>query len=183
MAAVDEFLQNPTWELLKTLNKEQLQKVAEHFDVECPRQSRKDTMLSTLKAYLVQQKVLPHVEECGSDMMPPAAGRSLEHPKLVSQVEGFGATLTFEQHKELLMLQHQQAVEREERAKEHAFELEKLRLNVQLREAELRQEQQSLERYRLDLIKDGKFFDPSQGGSLEPSAHFDMASNLRLVLD
>lgn len=155
-------MQSPSWELLKTLTKERLWRVVEHFEVECPRQAHKDTMLSTLKAYLVQQKVLPQVGECGSDRMPPVVGSSLEPHELVSQVEGFGAALTFEQQKELLRLQHQQTVEWEERAKEHAFELEKLRLNVQLREADLRQEQQSLERYRLDLIKEGKFSDPSQ---------------------
>ncbi|TWW77702.1 hypothetical protein D4764_12G0010920 [Takifugu flavidus] len=71
-------------------------------------------------ANLVLQKVLPQVEELSSDIMPPVVGRSLEPHKQVSQVEGFGA-LTFEQQKELLVLQHQQAVEREARAKEYAF--------------------------------------------------------------
>ncbi|XP_056905675.1 uncharacterized protein LOC130534961 [Takifugu flavidus] len=169
MPSVDEFLRSPTWELLKTLKKEQLLKVAEHFDVECPRPSRKDTILSTLKANLVQQKVLP-----------PVVGSSLEPHKQVSQVEGFGA-LTFEQQKELLVLQHQQAVEKEARAKEYAFELEKLKWKVQLREAELKQEQQSLERYRLDLIKDGKLSGPSEGSLSAQSTYFDVASNLRLV--
>lgn len=61
------------------------------------------------------------------------------------------------------MLQHLQAFEHEECAKEHAFELERLRLNVQLLEAQLKQkkEQQNLERYQLDLIKDGKLSDTS----------------------
>lgn len=40
------------------------------------------------------------------------------------------------------MLQHLQAFEHEECTKEHAFELERLRLNVQLLEAQLKQKQE-----------------------------------------
>lgn len=57
-------------------------------------------------------------------------------------------SFTFEQQKELLMLQHQQALESEEQAKWHEFELEKLRLNIHLCEAE---ERASLEHYWLDF--------------------------------
>jgi len=39
MTSEDEFVENPTQELLKALSKEQLLKVAEYFDVECSRQS------------------------------------------------------------------------------------------------------------------------------------------------
>lgn len=180
MASVDEFLQNPNWELLKTLKKEQLLKVAGHFDVEGRMPSRKKTLLSTLKENLVQQKVLPQVEELSSDILPPVVGRSLEPHEQVSKVEGFGASLTFEQQKELLVLQHQQAVEKEERAKEYAFELEKLKLKVQFHEAELKQEQQSLECYRLDLIKNGTLSGPSEGSLSAESTYFYIASNLRL---
>lgn len=42
MASVDEFVENPTQELLKAFSKEQLLKVAERFVVECSRQSRKE---------------------------------------------------------------------------------------------------------------------------------------------
>lgn len=63
---------------------------------------------------------------------------------------GLGAGLTFEQQKELLMLQHQQ-------------------------------EQQSLEHYRIELVRDGKFSDSFQSNPSGSSCHFDVATNLKLV--
>uniref|UniRef100_A0A8D0A5Q3 SCAN box domain-containing protein n=1 Tax=Sander lucioperca TaxID=283035 RepID=A0A8D0A5Q3_SANLU len=62
---------------------------------------------------------------------------------------GFGAGLSFEEQKQLLLLQLQ-----------NAKELEKVRQDVRLREAELAHDQArqqvELERYRLDLISKGK---------------------------
>ncbi|KAK0145216.1 Retrovirus-related Pol polyprotein from transposon 412 [Merluccius polli] len=70
-------------------------------------------------------------------------------------------------------------LEWEERAKEHAVELERLRLDVQLRDADLRQQQHALQRYRLDLINEGKLFDPNNQSV--PGNLFDVATSLRLV--
>ncbi len=60
-------MQNPSEELLKALSKDQLLKMAEHFEIECPKQSQNNTIMSTLKAHLAEQEVLPHVEECSSE--------------------------------------------------------------------------------------------------------------------
>lgn len=100
---------------------------------------------------LVEKEVLPKVEGgftegSGSSGRPP---------------DGLGVTLTFDQQKELLILRHWQLLERKEHDKELDVELERLRLDVQLREADLTQQQHELKRYRLDLIKEGKLFDPS----------------------
>lgn len=147
MASAAEFVKNPSEELLKTLSKEQLLKVEEHFDVECSKQAKKDTILSSLKGHLVEQEVLPNVDVCSTEQLSTELSGSPEPVKVVPHVSGFGAGLTFEQQKELLMLQHQQALEREEHEKGHTFELKRLKLIAQLREARLKhkQEQQSLE--------------------------------------
>lgn len=54
------------------------------------------------------------------------------------------------------MLEHWQTLEREKNTKEQEPELEKLSLNVCLCEGELKQKEarESLEQYRLDLIKE-----------------------------
>ena len=78
--------------------------------------------------------MLPKVEEGFTDSMSmEGSGSSGRLP------DGLGVTLTFDQQR-----QHRQALE-----------LERLRLDVQLREADLTQQQHELECYRLDLIKEG----------------------------
>lgn len=91
-------------ELLKALSKNQLLKIAEHFEIEWPKQSQKYTLLDILKAHLVVQEVFPNVKQCSSETMPTVVTSSPEPPaKLVPPFGGFGATLTFEQQKELLL--------------------------------------------------------------------------------
>lgn len=63
MAYVAEFVENPSEESLDDLSKKYLLKVAEHLDIECPKQVQKGIILSTLKAHLVEQEVLPSVEK------------------------------------------------------------------------------------------------------------------------
>lgn len=79
MASVAEFVQNPSEELLKALSWEQLLKVAEHFDIECPKQARKDTWLSRR---LHSSTSLPSVEECSTEKMPTEEISSPEPAKL-----------------------------------------------------------------------------------------------------
>lgn len=89
-------------------------------------------------------------------------------------------------------MQHKLELEREEkaqalRAQAHAAEIEKLRCSANLRrEAELRQqrEQQEFERYKLELLKDGKI-GPSFSNVGDHGAggypYFDVSTCLRLV--
>ena len=153
MSAVDEFLQNPREDLLNTFTKEQLFKVADYFDVEIPSKALKDCILSTIKDHLVQLGVLPAAVESGDAVnastptLPtvfPQVSPPEQSLKFVRPVVGM--SLTFEQQKELLTLQHKLEMEREEKAQEraqvlraqaHAVELEKLKCTAKICEAEL----------------------------------------------
>lgn len=193
MSVVAEFLQSPSEVLLDSLTKEQLRKVAGNFEIELPSQARKDRILSTIRDGLVDLGVLPAVE--GSEVgraVSPQVSPPEQSLKFVRPVAGVGVSLTFEQHKELLTLQHKLELEREERiqalrAQVHAAEIEKLKCSASLREAELhgQREQQQLERFRLDLMKEGGIGDSASshvgdygaGGS----PYFDVSTCLRLV--
>ncbi|CAJ1071441.1 uncharacterized protein LOC115247517 [Xyrichtys novacula] len=140
MSAVEDFLQNPMEDLLNTFTKEQLFKVADHFEVKVPSKALKDCILSTIKEHLVQLGVLPAAVE-GSDAVSaptpvlPAVFPQVSPPeqplKLVRPVAGVGVSLTFDQQKELLTLQHKLEMERNKAQERdqalHAVELEKLR--------------------------------------------------------
>lgn len=176
--------------------------MADYFDVEIPSKALKDCILSTIKDRLVQLGVLPAAVE-GSDAVSastptlPAVFPQVSPEQSLKFVRPvIGMSLTFEQQKELLTLQHNLEMERGEKAQEraqvlraqaHAVELEKLKCTTKIREAELFQqrEQQQVERYKLDLLKEGKMVNPAlgkmgvhgAGGSL----YFDVSICLRLV--
>ena len=119
-----------------------------------------------------------------------------------------GVGFSFEQQKERLLLQYERDKDREDRERDRekdreerdkdrerervkdTIELEKLRQESRMREAELAhvqaREQLALDRYRLDLIRDGKLSaEPVTGdrsgvtGSDSPA--FDVSVNLRLL--
>lgn len=94
-----------------------------------------------------------------------------------------GVGLTFEQQKQLLLLQLQQE-------QKNALELEKLRQDVRFREAELAhvqaKHQLELERYELELMSEGKLqAEPLKAEEavllVPPTPSFDVALNLQLV--
>ncbi len=191
-------MQNPSEDLLEACTKDQLRKVAEHFDIELPSQGRKDRLLCVIKESLVQSGVLfAAVKESDTrSVVTPQSSFTEQAMKLERPVAEAGVSLTFEQQKELLTLQHkltlehkEKALEREQaiRAQEQAADIERLKCNVKLREAELEQERerQQLERYKLELIKEGKILDPTTGKEWEPGAgrspNFDVSGCLQLV--
>ena len=192
MSAVDKFLQSPSEDLLDLLTKDQLLKVAAHYDVEVSGKLLKDCVYDTVKDSLVQLGVLPTVAvvEGGDAASASVPVLPAVFPQ-VRPVAGVGMSLTFEQQKELLTLQHKLELKREERAQEralalqaqaHAVEVEKLRCTANLRETELVQqrEQQQFERYKLQLLNEGKMVtsgDHGPGGS----SNFDVSTCLRLV--
>lgn len=93
-----------------------------------------------------------------------------------------GNGLTFQQQKELLLLQLQQE-------KKNVLEVEKLRQEARLQESELAHAQATqklqLERYKLDLISEGKCHaEPKFEEAISPmppTPSFDVAVNLRLI--
>lgn len=58
MSSVEDFLQNPSDGLLDVCTKDELIKLAEHFEIEIPGQARKDHILCVVKENLVQSGVL-----------------------------------------------------------------------------------------------------------------------------
>lgn len=93
-----------------------------------------------------------------------------------SAVTGFGAGLSFEQQKELLLLQLQ-----------HEQQQEKMRQNARLREAEMAhaqaKQQFELERYKLELVSQGKLQTPEAQESavfvpLAPSFDVEVGSKI-----
>lgn len=66
MAGVGEFLKSPPVKLLDGHTKEQLLKLAEHFDIEICDKRLKDTVKSVLKANLLERKVLEEGAEISS---------------------------------------------------------------------------------------------------------------------
>lgn len=189
MASIEDFVQSPSERLLNSYKKEQLLQVADHFGVEVSRRLSKDDLLVTLKARLVEDKILavrvesektPVGMASVSDVDFPNPSLPGKGPSVVPVLAGFGAGLSFEQQKELLLLQLQQ----EQR---HVLELEKLKHDARLREAEMAhaqaRQQLELERYKLDLMSQGKLQTPEAQESVfvPPAPAFDVAVSLRLV--
>ena len=173
MATLTDVVKCPSVELLDKCTKDQLLKIAEHFEVDVPKQGRKDTIVTMLQAQLILQEFLPAgAVDDGSEEELAKADINPERQRSAGfSLFDFGE-MTFEQRKEIMLLQYQQDSEREERATacEQETEMERLRLTTVVREAELQQE-----RYKLDLIQEGKL---SSGVS---PATFDVAYNLRLL--
>lgn len=117
MASVEEFVQSPTETLLKCYKKEQLLEVARYYQLEVPEKVRKDVLLNMLKTALRDKKILPVLAESETVI---TSGDLPSRAKLVSPLlSSFGDGLTFEEQKELLLLQYEQE-------QKHTLELEKL---------------------------------------------------------
>ena len=167
MASIDDFVQSPSDELLNSYKKDQLVKVAEHYDVELSKNLNKDELLATLKHKLVEKEVLPVLvgslkapEEMDSvsDVASPRVTGPVMMSKMAPVLTGLG--FTFEQQKELILLQRQQETDQRQQEHQNTLALEKLRQDAHLREAELAhvqaRQQLELERYKLELISEGK---------------------------
>lgn len=92
MATVDAFVQSPSEELLNSCTKEELLKLVEHYDVDVGDKELKDEVKGVLQAALVKKGVLP--------------GKMKTLVADVDQsVVSTTVALSFEQQKELLLLQ------------------------------------------------------------------------------
>lgn len=169
MAEVSDFVKAPSEEFLDRCTKEQLLRIADHFEIEVCDKRLKDTIKSILKVNLSEMGVLAVGQQ--PDCPTNAAGLSRSSSVV---------NLTFEQQKELLLLQLERDQMRQTET-EKQFAIEKLR--HQTEQAKL-----SLQQYKLDLIKSGKSvsegsvdFDTSSlcPGSAEEC--FDVLGNLRLL--
>ena len=88
-AVVEAFIQSPSETLLDSCTKDQLLKIADHFGIEIAATRLKDTIKRILKATLMEEGVLASDEGKGlpSTMVSP------------------GGSLTFDQQKELMLIQ------------------------------------------------------------------------------
>lgn len=91
MASVEEFLKEPSEELLEGFSREQLVRVAEHFDLDVGDKRMKENMKNIIRANLSEKG-------CFQTMTAGAGGGSVD----VSVRDE--ASLTFEQRRELLCL-------------------------------------------------------------------------------
>uniref|UniRef100_A0A3B4TE40 Gypsy retrotransposon integrase-like protein 1 n=1 Tax=Seriola dumerili TaxID=41447 RepID=A0A3B4TE40_SERDU len=166
MSDISEFVKAPSEDFLNKCTKEQLLKVAEHFEIDISDRRLKDTVKSMLTANLTEMGVLAVEPGC-----PPDAG--------VSQPFIAESNFTFEQQKEVLKMQLEHDKMRQVEI-EKQLAIEKLRFQTE--QAKLQFQQNTL-----DLMKSGK----SMGdGSFEVDASlsvpgsskcFDVLGNLRLL--
>ncbi|XP_030294105.1 uncharacterized protein LOC115594274 [Sparus aurata] len=174
MAEVAEFVKAPAEELLDKCTKEQLLKIAEHYDIDISDKRLKDTVKSILRANLSEMGVLTGgAQPLGLDKV-----EGLASP--VVTVGGL-SSLTFEQQRELLLLQleHDKIMKTAEMDKQIA--VEKLRYQTE-------QTKLSLEQSRLELLKGGSSVAGVSGEQESSSVHpggggdgFDVLGNLRLL--
>lgn len=141
MATVEDFLSGPSEEGLEHCTRDQLLKIADHFNLEVSDKRSKENIRDVIKDNLI-----------GSGVIVPG---KLQAASLGLETEAPDAGLTFEQRRELLLLQ---------------AEIEQKRLEVKRLE---------LEEHRLSSIGAGS--SPLDSSSRINSSSFDVANNLRLV--
>ncbi len=150
---VEEFVSAPCEDLLNDLTKDQLVELAGHYKINLVSQDKrlKDNIISLVKTELIKRGVLE------SQFRKEFVATST-----MSQ-------LTFEQQKQLLLIQTEM--------KEKLLEAQN---RVEMSKVQL-QQQLDLERYRLDLIRDGKL--PLTGGVERDlaSCKSDVVTNMRLI--
>ena len=114
MASIDDFIQSPSDELLNSYKKEQLMRVADHYGVELPKKVNKEELLATLKHELVEKEVLPVLvgsveapidKDSVSEVASKRVTGPVEMANMAPVLTGLG--FTFEQQKELILLQNQ----------------------------------------------------------------------------
>lgn len=111
MSLVEEFIKAPSVELLEQCTKDQLVKLAEHFEVEFTDKCLKKNIKVELKKKMVEEGILSI-----DDMVKPNLICPLETP----------TGLTFEQQKQLLMLKF----EHEARMQHGQLKLEHYKLDL-----------------------------------------------------
>lgn len=99
MTTLEEFLRAPSEELLERCSREQLVRIAEHFRMDVSDRRLKENVKNILKENLLEAGVLqPKLDAGGSGVETADVS--------VSEVGEYWSTgLTFEQRKELLLLQ------------------------------------------------------------------------------
>ncbi|XP_039534082.1 uncharacterized protein LOC120489683 isoform X3 [Pimephales promelas] len=126
MADIDEFVSSPSHELLNGCTKEQLLSIAEHYEIVIKDKRLKENVKTALKIELIKQGILD-IEMEEKDV--PIA------PDLKSN-------LSFEQQKELLLLQ---------------MDHENIKLRAEQGKRELEKAKLDLEFLKLNLVKEGIF--------------------------
>lgn len=111
MSLVEEFVNAPSVELLDHCTKDQLVKLAEHFEIELTDKRLKENIKLVLKKKLMEEGILS-----ADDLVKPSVSCSVETP----------TGLTFEQQKQLLMLKF----EHETRMQHKQLELEHYKLDL-----------------------------------------------------
>lgn len=152
MANVEEFIRCPSEESLEQCTKEQLLKIVEHYSLDIgDKRLSKENVKAMLKSNLWDMGVL--------------SGKLDKSPCQLLQ-SSIGGNFTFEQQKELLLLQLEH-----DKSKRHAeLELEKAKLELQ--------------HFKLDLIRQGKMAGDLSGVcATSPGAfpHLFDVRNLRLL--
>ncbi|XP_023191398.1 uncharacterized protein LOC111608951 [Xiphophorus maculatus] len=149
MTSLSEFFDSPSEEFLEGCSKEQLFEIGKHYGVEIDGRRSKENVKSILVANLVEK-----------DILHSSVGEITAKPTVLPP------GLTFEQHRELLLLQ---------------FEHDKFKMKVQLEAEHTRLE---IERTRLDLAKQSVASGVSRSSSVASEAvdmEFDVIGNLRLL--
>lgn len=182
MAGIEEFVAAPCEEFLERCTRDQLLKTAEEYDLDLSGlgdKRRKENLRDMVKSKLFDEGVLA-AKKYGLD------------PSVAQQFSVPTGNLTFEQQKELFVLQlsyekekqmESQRIEMEKHKME--FEKHKLEMDRQVEIERLRREAEhakiALQTTRLGLGRDGKLpgFDEAENVSL--SKRSDVVGNLRLL--
>ena len=163
-AVVEAFIQSPSETLLDSCTKDQLLKIADHFGIEIAVTRLKDTIKRILKATLMEEGVLASDEGKGlpSTMVSP------------------GGSLTFDQQKELLLIQ----MEHEKTKMDNELALEKTKMDKELALEAMKQRTEQakldIEQFKLDLVREGKMAGTDITRSAG-SSRVDCTKNLRLL--
>jgi len=151
---VEKFVDAPSESLLNDLTKDQLLELAEYYEINLTSQDKrlKDQIKALVKTELVERRIL---ESQSSEDTSASSAQS---------------HLTFEQQKQLLLIQAE--------IKEKQLEAQN---HIEISKVKLQQQQLELERYRLDLIRDGKLSLTGEAAGDSSSCKFDTVRNMRLI--
>uniref|UniRef100_A0A8C1I8K6 Gypsy retrotransposon integrase-like protein 1 n=1 Tax=Cyprinus carpio TaxID=7962 RepID=A0A8C1I8K6_CYPCA len=148
---VEDFIVSPSEALLELFTKDQLFKIADHYEIELEdKRLKESTIRETIKTKLIEQAILIEMSDTAtaSQSKPPVN------------------LLTFEQQERLLLLQ---------------LEQERVKLEMERERNRIKQTDIELQKYRLDMIREGRMDDGSDYALQGASKMFDTAGNLRLM--
>ncbi len=155
---VEEFIGAPSEELLNDLTKDQLLELASHYEIHLISQDKrlKDNIKTLIKTELIERRILE--------------SQSAEDTSAFVNETSTMSHLSFEQQKQLLLIQAE--------IKEKMLEAQN---RIELSKVQLQQQQLELERYHLDLIRDGMLA-VSGGGERDLAfCKFDVVGNMKLI--